>query len=328
MKKTIQLAALLLSVCLIIPVLAACGNLSADADGVTYVSLRINPEIELIADENGEVLAANAVNTDGETVLSETELVGMTVEEAGEAFTDKATELGYIDPNSKENTVYVDAEGEDAEALERSLADKINRYFDNKGIYGKVSPDTLERYAANVDKWGVSAGHAKMIMRVLDLYPEMTEDEVLALSVKERLALLKDNKKNNGLSAELREEYKAAVKGLREEYADLKEKKARLEALENDLADVTLSSDERNGLTVAYEALKTEYDARTAEYREKLAALKSDYKAKSKDSLDKAEEKAEKKRNDNKEKLEKHAEKVEKDKAAITEAIQKWRNAE
>lgn len=83
MKKTIQLAALLLSVCLIIPVLAACGNLSADADGVTYVSLRINPEIELIADENGEVLAANAVNTDGETVLLETELVGMTVEEAG-----------------------------------------------------------------------------------------------------------------------------------------------------------------------------------------------------------------------------------------------------
>ena len=67
----------------------------------TYVSMRINPEIEVIANEEGEVISANAVNEDGEVVLSDLNLTGMTVDEAGEAFADKSTELGYIDVNTE-----------------------------------------------------------------------------------------------------------------------------------------------------------------------------------------------------------------------------------
>ena len=65
MKKLISILLIVAFACIAI---ASCGN--AESAGTTYISLRINPEIELIADEDGTVLCANAINEDGEVVLS------------------------------------------------------------------------------------------------------------------------------------------------------------------------------------------------------------------------------------------------------------------
>ncbi|MBQ7226272.1 MAG: hypothetical protein IJX02_06725 [Clostridia bacterium] len=53
---------------------ASCSN--AETEGTTYISLRINPEIELIANDDGKVLYANALNDDGEVVLASVNLEG------------------------------------------------------------------------------------------------------------------------------------------------------------------------------------------------------------------------------------------------------------
>ena len=149
MKKLISI---LLVVALACIGLASCGSDTepTETTDATYVSLRINPEIEMIADENGIVTYANAVNDDGEVVLSTVELEGLTIEEAGVLFTDTAVELGYIDPEGEEATVYMDVQGidgsEDTEAKER-LTKNIGEYFNNKGINGRVSEETLSKYA-------------------------------------------------------------------------------------------------------------------------------------------------------------------------------------
>ena len=93
MKLTVKLISLAIVAVFSLSILAACniaapGGPAASATnpaalaGYAYVSMRINPEIELVTDENGEVVAANPINEDGEVVLCEVDMVGMSIDEA------------------------------------------------------------------------------------------------------------------------------------------------------------------------------------------------------------------------------------------------------
>ena len=110
MKKLVKIMSSALAVVLMVGSLAGCDfnkeEETAKTDAATYVSLRINPEIELIANEDDEVVAVNAINEDGEVVLAVSDFIGDTIEEATEEFVDKAVELGYIDVESEESYLY------------------------------------------------------------------------------------------------------------------------------------------------------------------------------------------------------------------------------
>ena len=139
MKKLCKLLSVLLCVVMACACFIGCNTDATDAkaEELSYVSMRINPEIELVVDEEGIVVAVNAINEDGETVICQLELVGMTVEEAGEAFTAMATELGFIDLNAEQATVYILTEGENDEfvkEIEEKITEKINGFFDKKGV--------------------------------------------------------------------------------------------------------------------------------------------------------------------------------------------------
>ena len=114
--KFTKIISLLLVAVLGIGALASCasvddGNTAVlDKEALTYVSLRINPEIELLADEDGNVVSANAVNEDGEVVLATVDLEGKSIEEAGAIFTETANDLGYFTPDGEKDTVYIDVE--------------------------------------------------------------------------------------------------------------------------------------------------------------------------------------------------------------------------
>ena len=298
MKHFTKLASLAIVAVMALGVLAACDlsapvSPDATATGMTYISMRINPEIELVADEDGTVVAVNPVNEDGEVVLTGTELVGMSVEDAGAAFTEAATELGYIDKEREDNTVYVDVLGENEEIeeqIEKKLSEKIAHFFQNKGIGGKVSPETLEKYADKVDEWGVSAGHAKTILRVLELYPEMTEQEVLALSVPERLALIKDYAKNSGLTVKLQKQLKADKEELREQYAEMFALEQQIKDLEKQLEGTDLTKEQKAELNAQYEQAKQRYEELRTAYREEISNLKQEHKQKMQAEKEQAKE--------------------------------------
>ena len=104
MKKTIKLFCIVFILFLTSILLVGCNSKKENENNnsnqeLSYVSLRINPEIELLVDENGIVVSVNAVNSDGETVLYNLKLEGLTIEEAAEAFTSMSVELGFIDVN-------------------------------------------------------------------------------------------------------------------------------------------------------------------------------------------------------------------------------------
>ena len=300
-----KLVSLLLVVVLGVAILGSCTENDAEktalnTEALTYVTLRINPEIELIADEAGLVVAANAINEDGEIVLASVELVGMSVEAAGAKFTEAATELGYFTPNGEKDTVYIDVEStvaEESEALEEKLDKSIRDYFNNKGINGKVSPETLDKYADKAAEWGISPGHVKLVMRVLDANPELTDTEVLALSVKDWMQLLKGEEKN--IAVGLKADYRAEIEALKLEYSRLFELREEKEMLEAQL-EGELTEDEKNTISEKLEKIDAELKPLHKEYKEALSQIKNSFKEASREMRKQYKAEAEKRKNENK----------------------------
>lgn len=86
--------------------LAACFALSAcepaEQKATTFVSLDINPSIELTLDKNDKVVSVRGANEDGQVLLyGEADLKGLSVEAAVEKITKWAVELGYLDEDNK-----------------------------------------------------------------------------------------------------------------------------------------------------------------------------------------------------------------------------------
>lgn len=70
------------------------------SEATGYVSLEINPSIELIVDQYGKVMNVNAANDDARVLLyNETGIIGATVEEAVKKITRLANNLGYLTNN-------------------------------------------------------------------------------------------------------------------------------------------------------------------------------------------------------------------------------------
>ena len=294
--------------------LASCTALvekdSAANGALTYIGLRINPEIEMVTDENGVVVSTNAVNTDGEVVLSEVELEGMTAEDAVVEFTDTAVDLGFMDPEAGKDTVYVDVNSENAEVtekVEKSLSDKLMKFFEKKGIAGKVSKEVLDTYLAAAEEWNVTPGHAKMIARILEANPELTYDELLNLTVKDLLELLKTNIKNDNVAADLKGDYKDALKALKEEYKEMFELREAIDDIEDDLEDAReedddddddddddkLTEEEIAALEAELAEKKAALEALEKEYKEKLDAIKAEFKASSEEAREEHKKEAE-----------------------------------
>lgn len=110
-----------------------------------YVTVDINPSIELSVDTRGRVIAATALNDDGGLVLAGLNLAGRPLDEAVEAIADKAAERGYLGAG-KANTIIITTVPKDPTApLPRDLQakdlkarEKTEKIMREKGINGKV----------------------------------------------------------------------------------------------------------------------------------------------------------------------------------------------
>lgn len=331
MKKIYKLLSMIVGFVMLCACFVGCnlGGTTADAEELSYIGMRINPEIELVVDKDGEVVAVNAINEDGETVLCELDLVGMTAEEAGEAFTAMATELGFIDVDAEEATVYILTEGENEEVvkdLEEKITKKINGFFDKKGIFGRVSPEELQEFEALATEWNVSLKDARMISRILELYPEMMVEDILAMEFEDRIKLIKDDGIKNGLPAHLRDEYKDSVDAIKEEYAKFFELAKELKELEIELKNEDLSEEELALIQEEYDTKKAEFETLKAQFEAAIAQLKEQKREFVEDVKNGIKEKAQQRRDEFAEKLQKHRERFEQQREEIENQIKQWRD--
>ncbi|MFP4078778.1 MAG: hypothetical protein ACLFUQ_06520 [Candidatus Izemoplasmataceae bacterium] len=192
--------------------LAACNAGEVDAKESTYLSVDINPSVEFIVDEDGEIESYTALNEDAEVVLADLDLEGMDYEEALDLYLDEATELGYIDVNADDNAVYIstdedDEETEDTEegdteednedsegSLGERVKEKVNEHFKSRGILGAaVEKDLEEEYGDVAEEYDIGLGKARLISRAVELDEDLTFEEAVEMDMREIMSILRED---------------------------------------------------------------------------------------------------------------------------------------
>lgn len=114
--------------------LTACGGEKSDRQ--SYVSLDINPAIELIVDKNDKVISVRGENEDGQVLLyQETGIKGEKIDDAVKKITDLAIEYGYLDENNKVvDALVTSSDDKYADKLRNKVSTTITATADNLGL--------------------------------------------------------------------------------------------------------------------------------------------------------------------------------------------------
>jgi len=139
----------------------ASRELTAPPMAVAYVTVDINPSIELAVDNNRKVISAKPWNDDGKKLLAKVSLVGKTAEEAVASLTEEAVKAGFIG-KQKENTVVVTLDPGAKKldpALETNLQKSARQILAKENLVGKVQTLQVDEQVLKVAKeTGVSPG--------------------------------------------------------------------------------------------------------------------------------------------------------------------------
>ena len=218
----------------------------------SYVSVEINPGVEIVVDGIGEVLSANGTNDDGKALIIDVKFEGKSIEEVIEIIMAEAEECGYLisaeynaDEVSKEVSISVTSENEeDQSALEADIKVEVNAYIeehDLAAVYNELEAK--------------SRAHLESI--VLAYNPALTEEEVKAMSYED---LMKNVELATIEKAQLAsvalEEYYLSVKEYQFQMAYKDEIASKLNGLQATLYEVG-----RNALQLAIDTIeKIQYE--------------------------------------------------------------------
>lgn len=149
----------------------------------------VNPNVQFVLDQNNKVMTVNYLNEDAEALFKEASFSGKTADEAAQLFVQLSTEAGFIDVQTSGTRVDVTISCEESEKyaeLKTQIVNKVNEYFDEKGIIAGAVASVQENLADAVQKIGVEASELadKTAKEVLALYQETSKDlEGVAVSL-------------------------------------------------------------------------------------------------------------------------------------------------
>ncbi|MBK5211769.1 MAG: hypothetical protein JJE36_05610 [Coriobacteriia bacterium] len=179
------------AVALSVAVLAVGGSVGGYAFYQTpqsYLSLDINPSIELGVNSFGKVVMAEAYNADGEKVLNGTDVVGSNVDEATDALITSTGANGYIAGDGS-TIISLTSETDDdamADKLESDAESGANNALEQAGYTAEVHKDRIslslreEAIAA-----GITPGKLNLIHKLQSADPTATVDAYKSASVTE-----------------------------------------------------------------------------------------------------------------------------------------------
>lgn len=227
--------------------LASCAT-SSNAQEDTYLTLDINPSIELIITPREKVVYANPLNEDGEILLVELNLIGMQLDDAMDLIIETAIELGYIDVDAEETFVQVSAVNKNTEIgdkIRERAKEHINNAFKNRMMMGRAEDKGFTpEFLAEAESYGVTPGFLFLAQKAVIASDELLLEDALQMTVRELQAILKETRQEMRVVAQtLKDEFLTARQALYDTYypqmeeirIDIAAKEAELEALQANL---------------------------------------------------------------------------------------------
>lgn len=236
--------------------IVGCQDVSAAEDA--YVTIDINPSIELIVSPKEKVVYANPLNEDGELLLANLDLIGLDLDVALELIIDEAIDLGFIDIDAEETLVSVNTISRDenlGEKIQTRAKEHINNAFMDRAMMGRAqdkgfTPDEL----AEAESYGVTPGFLKLAKSVIEYDDTILLEDALLLSQQELMDILKEARTaNKEMMFALREEFHAQRNEIFNEYhpqivaleAEIAQLEALIEAEEGDLVALQADLDQK-----------------------------------------------------------------------------------
>lgn len=140
MRKSIAIISLfvmLLGVC----ALTGCGNEQTVKTEKTVMHLSLNPEIEVVLDEHDKVITVNALNEEGNLIISASafqNVEGKSAEEVAKLFVQVSNETGYLVAGhvGEENQISISISGDDelAQKLYSDVKNQVEEYLEEVDI--------------------------------------------------------------------------------------------------------------------------------------------------------------------------------------------------
>jgi len=155
---------------------------------VAYLSLDINPSVELAINAFDQVVSATAYNADGETILEGQDVLNTSVENAVNELVKSASENGFISSDGS-TIVSVTSETDDADlatTIEEDAQQGAENAIESSGDTAVVYKDNvalLRRDEAR--ELGITPGKLNLIQKLQALDPAITVDQYMDAKVKE-----------------------------------------------------------------------------------------------------------------------------------------------
>jgi gas vesicle protein len=170
-------------------------NVTETNKPLTYLSISINPDVELAVNDTGAVEEVVPINEDADVITSDLNLVGTSVEDASEKIVDAAIDTGYIDEYSDNNTVVLTTANEDEttrESIESKVLARLNQHFEQRKIYPVLVANGLsDELKADAKTYGVSNGKMLLIDRAVAINPTLKKEDLAKMTVKDIQAEIK-----------------------------------------------------------------------------------------------------------------------------------------
>lgn len=194
MKKKIALA---LSAALVLSL--AGGGYAYAKTPVAYISVDINPSVELGVNAFDTVVSVEAYNEDGSNILEGTDLLNTKVDEAVSTVVTNAINEGYIEEDGSsaiEITTSTDKEDVAAE-LDETLKETVDQTLSNNDIEAEVETENVALARRDeARKLGITPGKLNLIQKLQALDSSITVEEYKNSSVKDIQKKNKELRKN------------------------------------------------------------------------------------------------------------------------------------
>lgn len=187
-----KLASGVLSLVLIVmAVVGVVTNVNQTAQAAT-VSLDVNPSVEIVLNRNNRVVTVNALNTDGEIIISDMDFSGCQLKVAVNALIGSMLRAGYLSDLANSVLVSVDTDKNNYQSIAELVADEIALTLKQ----GQIEASVVSQWIQNDDEitaiakqYGISQGKAQLISKIV-AKTDYTVEQLAELSVNELSLLL------------------------------------------------------------------------------------------------------------------------------------------
>ncbi|MCR3906701.1 MAG: hypothetical protein NUK62_06755 [Tenericutes bacterium] len=269
-------------------IVAGCANtVSAES---AYVTLDINPSVELIVTPSEKVVYANPLNEDGEVLLAELDLVGLDLDDAIDLVIQTSIELGYIDVDAEEETIVsvtaISKNNEIGDTIRNRVKEHVNNAFKNRAMVGRAEDKGENGYVPafleEAQSYGVTPGFLFLAQKAVYLSDELTLEEAVEMEIDELQAILREaREEHKEVAMALKDEFMTAREALFDEYLpQIQESGAEIEDLEAQIEDLEARIELGEEDVEALEAELADLEAQLAELQEAFAVLREEFKEK------------------------------------------------